>query len=308
LRNTFISVLTELAARDQRIVLLTGDLGYSVLEKYALAHPERFFNFGISEQNMTGAAAGLALSGKKVFVYSIATFATMRPFEQIRIDIGFQRANVVIVGVGAGLSYGSLGPTHHATEDVALMRSIPGMTVLCPADVIEADLSTRAAAAHDGPVYLLLGGGKGPPVHTHRPDFAIGKALLIRDGHDVTLIATGEAVAIASEAAELLAGEFSVRLLSVPCVKPIDAAAITAAGRETRLIVTVEEHSVIGGLGTAVAEVLAGCGSHAPLSRIGVQDTFFRYAGSQSFLRSAAGLTADGIAAVVRQLPHNATH
>jgi len=185
------------------------------------------------------------------------------------------------------------------------MRSIPGMVVLCPGDLVEAELTTRAAAAHSGPVYLRLGSAKGPPVHTRRPSFEIGQAITLSDGSDVTIIATGDAVGIARDAASELAGDVSVRLLSMPCLKPIDRDAIAAAAEETRCIVTVEEHNVVGGLGSAVAEILSEYRWHAPLARVGVPDVFFDVAGNQEFLRSSVGLTVSGVVGAARRLLHD---
>ncbi len=297
MRNAFIEALIELAQEDERVVLLTGDLGYSFCERFGERFPGRYYNLGISEQNLMGVAAGLALCGKKVFAYSIATFATNRPYEQVRIDIGFQHADVVIVGVGGGVAYGSYGPTHQATEDIALMRSIPGMTVLCPGDPVESRLATIAAYHHRGPAYLRLGKGKEAIVHTDAPKgITIGEALLVRAGTDVTIISTGDGLGIAVDAARRLAEHgCDARVLSMPCVKPIDRAAVLRAAHETRHIITVEEHNIIGGLGSAVAEILAESGTATPLTRIGVPDMFFELAGSQAHQRKRAGITAERI-------------
>jgi transketolase len=303
MRAAFITTLMQLAENDERIVFLTGDLGFSVLESFSTKFPNRFYNFGVSEQNMTGAAAGLALCGKKAISYSITPFVTMRPFEQVRIDIAFQKANVIIVGVGSGFSYGSLGPTHHATEDIALMRALPNMVVLCPGDPVEAALATRAAVAHDGPVYLRLGKGKEPIVHKTPPEaLVIGGSFLMRDGSDVTIISTGDGLANAAAAAEQLAKEgISARHISMPCVKPLDRRAVLKAADETRILITVEEHQVNGGLGSAVAETLAEAGVGVPLLRIGVPDRFMDHAGSQQYLRRSNGLDAQSIIDRIRK-------
>ena len=303
MRTAFITELMELAEKDERIILFTGDLGFSVLERFAEKFPKRFYNFGVSEQNMTGAAAGLALCGKKVISYSITPFVTMRPFEQVRIDIAFQKANVVVVGVGSGFSYGSLGPTHHATEDIALMRALPNMVVLCPGDPVEATLATRVAIAHNGPVYLRLGKGKEPIIHAVPPkELVIGKSFRLREGKEVTLISTGDGLALVTQAVkELVEKGVSVRQISMPCVKPLDKETVLAAARETERIITIEEHQIIGGLGSAVAEVLAEAGLATPLVRIGIPDTFMVVAGNQQYLRAACGITVERIVAAAAE-------
>jgi transketolase len=297
MRSAFIDELTAAAEHDARIVFVTGDLGYSVFEKFAERHPKKFYNLGIMEQSMMSIGAGLALCGKKAIVYSIATFATMRPYEQIRLDVAFQRANVIIVGVGAGLAYGAYGPTHHATEDVALMRSLPGMVVLCPGDPVEARLATRAALAYDGPVYLRIGKGKEKTVHAVPPaHLVIGEAIMMREGTGVTIIATGDALGTAAQAVDLLVREgVDPCFISMPCVKPLDEDAVLRAARATGHIITVEEHNIIGGLGSAVAETLASTSTGATLTRIGVPDTFIYTAGSQEYQRAVSGITPQKI-------------
>jgi len=197
MRTAFMKTLFEAAAQDRRVCLIVGDLGYSVIDEFAKAYPDQFVNAGVAEQDMTGIAAGMALSGKIVFTYSIANFATLRCLEQIRNDVCYHHANVKVVAVGGGLAYGSLGVSHHATEDLAILRALPGMTVVAPGDPIEAELATRAVIAHDGPVYLRLGKAGEPVVHTKRPEFRLGKAISIRTGRDLTLISTGGMLATA---------------------------------------------------------------------------------------------------------------
>lgn len=300
MRTTFIQTLCELAERDERIWLLCGDLGYSVLERFAERFPDRYVNMGVAEQNMMGVAAGLARSGKIVFTYSIANFPVMRCLEQIRNDIGYHTANVKIVAVGGGLAYGTSGYTHHGVEDLAVMRAMPNMTVVAPGDPIETRLATAAVAAHPGPCYLRLGKGGEPVAHTTPPDFAIGRALTLRDGSDAALFSTGAILPQVAAAAETLAGEgIGVGVVSMPTLRPLDCAAIERAGAQSRLIVTVEEHLVSGGLGSAVAEVLAEGASSARLLRLGLSD-IPHATGSQAYLRRLSGLDAEGIAAAVR--------
>ena len=306
MRTAFIETLCAMAAEDPRIWLVTGDLGYSVVEGFADSFPERFVNAGVAEQNMTGLAAGLALSGNVVFTYSIANFPTLRCLEQIRNDVCFHAANVKIVAVGGGFVYGSQGHTHHALEDLSIMRSLPGMTVLAPGDPAEARWATRAIVDRPGPCYLRLGRAGEPHVHPDgvAPDLHIGKACTVRAGSDVTLISCGGMLKDTVEAADLLSQRgVEARVLSMHTVKPLDADAVLAAARETRAIISVEEHRRVGGLGSAIAEVLApaGVGSVAFRS-VGVEGDDQPAAGSQAYLRSLSGLTSSAIAEVAFSL------
>jgi transketolase len=303
LRTAFIEALNELADEDERVCLIVGDLGYSVIEAFAQKHPNQFVNAGVSEQNMIGLAVGMALSGKVVFTYSIGNFATLRCLEQIRNDVCYHRANVKVVAVGGGLAYGNLGVTHHASEDVAIMRALPNMTVVAPGDPVEARLATRAVVEHDGPFYLRLGKAGEPVVHESVPDFALGRALMLRDGTGVTLIASGGMLATASKVAtDLAAQDISVRLLSMHTVKPIDRDAVTRAATETRYIFTLEEHSIEGGLGGAVAEVVAELDpGHAPLKRIGLRPEFNKTVGDQAYLKALHGLDEASVMKTIQQ-------
>ena len=310
MRTAFIETLCELAAKDERIWLLTGDLGFSVLERFSDRFPDRFVNAGVAEQNMTSVAAGLAQCGKIVFTYSIANFPTLRCLEQIRNDVCFHNANVKVTAVGGGLTYGTLGYTHHSVEDLAVLRSLPNMTVVAPGDPVESRLATQAIVAHSGPCYLRLGadplGEKAlqePIVHKADPAFVLGRAIPVREGKQLTLMSTGGMLKTVVEAAEELAGDgIEAAVLSLHTVKPIDQEAILAAADKTRLIMTVEEHSLVGGLGSAVAEVLA----KARLGRVafcslGLEEGPMRK-GSQQHLREQAGLTPESIAASARTL------
>jgi len=296
-RTAFIRTLNELADRDPRVCLIVGDLGYSVIEEFATRHPDQFVNAGVAEQNMIGLAAGMAMTGKIVFTYSIGNFGTLRCLEQIRNDVCYHRANVKVVAVGGGLAYGNLGVTHHASEDVAVLRALPNMTVVSPGDPIEAALATKAVTAYDGPCYLRLGKAGEPVVHEDEPRFELGRALMLRDGSDLTLIATGSMLATAAAvAARLTAKGLSVRLLSMHTIKPLDAEAVAAAATETKLIFTLEEHSIEGGLGGAVAEVLAELEpGHARLKRIGLRPEFNKVVGDQRYLKTMHGLDEDGV-------------
>ncbi|NQU75561.1 MAG: transketolase [Planctomycetes bacterium] len=291
MRTAFVETLCELAERDERIFLLTGDLGFSALEPFAERFPDRYVNAGIAEQNMTGVAAGLAMSGKVVFTYSIANFPTLRCLEQVRNDVCCHRANVKIVAVGCGCTYGSQGYTHHGVEDIGILRTLPAMTVVCPGDPVETRLATRALAQMNGPGYLRLGKAGEPVVHLRPVPFELGKAILVRDGSDVTLISTGGMLAEAVAAADqLAAGGLSARLLSMHTVKPLDKLAVLHAAEQTRAIVTVEEHSVIGGLGSAVAGLLAEAG--LPGIRFAMHalpDELRATVGSQAYYRRLIG-------------------
>jgi transketolase len=303
-RTAFIETLNELAGRDRRVCLVVGDLGYSVIEEFAQKHPNQFVNAGVAEQNMIGLAAGMALSGKIVFTYSIGNFGTLRCLEQIRNDVCYHRANVKVVTVGGGLAYGNLGVTHHASEDVAIMRALPNMLVVAPGDPAEARLATTAVVAHDGPCYLRLGKAGEPAVHEHAPAFELGRALTVRDGSDLTMIASGGMLATADKvAAELTGKGLSVRLLSMHTVKPIDRAAVISAATGTRYVFTLEEHSVEGGLGGAVAEIMAELEpGHAPLKRIGLRPEFNKTVGDQKYLKSLHGLDEDGVLKTIETL------
>ncbi|EQB64151.1 MAG: hypothetical protein RBG1_1C00001G1730 [candidate division Zixibacteria bacterium RBG-1] len=297
MRTAFIKTLFDLAKQDERINLIVGDLGYSVVEPFQKEFPSRFINAGVAEQNMTGMAAGLALSGKIVFTYSIANFPTLRCLEQIRNDICYHKANVKIVAVGGGFAYGALGMTHHATEDLAIMRSLPNMLVVAPGDPVEAKLATQAIVEHEGPCYLRLGKAGEPKIHQDKIDFKLGKAIELKYGTDITLISTGGMLFNALKAAEKLEEQgISVRLLSMHTVKPLDTEAVLKAVSETSAIFTVEEHSIIGGLGGAVAETLAESGNfQVYFRRLGIPSTFISQVGNQEYLRELFALSAEGI-------------
>ena len=297
MRKAFLDTLFQIAGKNRDVCLVVGDLGYSVVEEFAKNRPEQFLNAGIAEQNMMGVAAGLALSGKKVCVYSIANFPTLRCLEQIRNDVCYHDADVKIVSVGAGLAYASLGASHQATEDMAIMRALPNMIVVSPADPVETKHATEQILSHKGPCYLRLGKAGEPVIHRGEIDFKIGKAVTFKDGRDITIISTGAILKSCVEASELLEKNGkSVRLLSMHTVKPIDAEVICKAVKETGRILTVEEHSVVGGLGSAVAEVVARTGScNIKFASVGLNDRFSKYVGSQNYLRDVNGLSVNDI-------------
>lgn len=307
MRNAFLKTLEELAAEDGRINFLTGDLGFTVVEPFVKRFPKQFLNMGVAEQNMTGLATGMALTGKVVFTYSIANFPTLRCLEQIRNDACYHKANVKVVSVGGGLAYGALGSSHQATEDLAVMRALPGMTVVAPGDPIETAHATRAVAAHDGPCYLRLGKAGEPVVHEGEIDFRLGRALTVREGRDLTVISIGGMLKSCADAIAALAKEgVKVRLLSMHTLKPFDAEAVLKAAAETGGILTVEEHSSVGGLGSATSEVLARSGLQTSFRSVSLPDAFCREIGSHEYLRRFNGLTVENIAATAGEMARRA--
>lgn len=301
MRNTFVNTLVELAKKDRDIELVTGDLGFGVLKPFWEQFPDQFVNAGIAEQNMTTVAAGMALEGKTVFTYSIGNFPTLRCLEQIRNDCAYHGANVKIVCVGGGFVYGALGMSHQATEDIAVMRALPGVAVLCPGDLVEAAEATKAIAAYPGTCYMRLGRGGERRIHDRIDHFEIGKALPIHGGERVAIFSTGAIFDEVSDAEAILAQHgIHPAVWTFPTVKPIDRETIAVAAGGFDLIVTVEEHNTVGGFGGAVAEVLAELPSpRARLLRIGLHDVYSKLVGSQEYLRSRYGLDAAGIAAQV---------
>jgi len=301
-RQAYGEVLVELGANNKDLVVMDADLSKSTMTVgFSKAFPERFFNMGIAEQNMYGVAAGLAASGKTVVASTFAMFATGRAFEIIRNSIGYPHLNVKICATHAGVTVGEDGASHQAIEDIALMRSIPGMTVLNPSDGVSAKKAVEAAVAMDGPVYVRLGRAAVPFVYDEDMDFEIGKGLTVKEGGDVTIIATGIMVNEAIQAAEKLEAEgISARIIDIHTIKPIDEEIIIKAAKETKGIVTAEEHSVIGGLGSAVAEVTAK-NAPAKIKMIGIQDRFGQ-SGKPDQLMKEYGLTADDIVAACKEI------
>ena len=294
MRDTFVKTLIGLAEKDKDIELITGDLGFGVLKPFWEKLPDQFTNAGIAEQNMTTVAAGMALEGKTVFTYSIGNFPTLRCLEQVRNDCAYHHANVNIVCVGGGFVYGSLGMSHHATEDIAVMRSLPGVTVVCPGDLVEAAEATKAITKYPGTCYLRLGRGGEKQVHTEIPNFRIGKAIRIKEGEKIAVFSTGAILDEVTDAvAELERKGISVEQYSFPTVKPLDQRVILDCSNRFGKIVTVEEHNITGGFGSAVAEVMAENPTRAQLVRIGINDEYCTIVGSQKYLRDQYGFSAD---------------
>jgi transketolase len=296
-RSAFFTTLLELAEQDERIHLVVGDLGFGVVEPFARRFPGRFLNAGVAEQNMTGVAAGLALCGKIVFTYSIGNFSTLRCLEQIRNDVCYHHADVKIVSVGGGFAYGALGMTHHAVEDLAMMRVLPGMVVVAPGDPFEVEQATRAVVAQPGPCYVRLGRVGEPRIHGPSAVFKLGRAIRVREGRALTLITTGGLLETGVQVAERLeAAGIDARVVSMHTLKPLDEAEVVSAAAETGAIATLEEHSVIGGLGSAVAEILAESGgARGRLKRFGAASAFTDEVGSQEYMRAMHGLSPSAV-------------
>lgn len=296
MRDTFVKTLIEIAKEDKNVNLITGDLGFGVLKPYWEQLPEQFINAGIAEQNMTGIAAGMACEGKTVYTYSIGNFPTLRCLEQIRNDCAYHNANVKVVCVGGGFVYGSLGMSHHATEDIAIMRSLPDVVVMAPGDLVEAEEATKAINKHNGTCYLRLGRGGEKRIHDKITNFEIGKAIKIKDGNKVAIFSTGGILDQAMLATEKL-NEYgiSTALYSFPTVKPIDKNTILELAKKCDVIVTVEEHNIVAGFGSAVAEVMVEEVTRARLIKIGLNDTYSTIVGSQEYLRETYGISSENI-------------
>jgi len=301
MRNAFADEITKLGREDSRVVLLSGDIGNKLFDKFKECAEPRFMNCGVAEGNMMSVASGMALSGLRPFVYTITPFTTTRCFEQIRVGVCYHRAPVTIVGTGSGLSYAELGPTHHSLEDLAILRTLPGMTVFAPCDEIELRLGLRAALAQDGPVYMRIGKKGEPVVHKTPPAFGFGKAITVRAGTDVCLISAGTIISEILAAADRLArAGVSARVESMHTVKPLDTALLADAFGGYPLVAVAEEHGRLGGLGGAIAEWRAaqepGHGTIARMLTFGTPDEFMHEVGTQDYARRKFGLSAEHIA------------
>ena len=298
MRDHFIKKLCEIAKVDPRIMLVTGDLGFKVFDEYRKHYPRQFINAGVAEQNMTGLATGLAMDGRIVFTYSIANFPTLRCLEQIRNGACYHEANVKIVAVGGGFSYGALGISHHATEDLAILRSLPEITVMSPCGFWETREATVAAVNTPGTCYLRLDKSAGDDTPIKKGErFRVGKARVLREGSDCAVIVTGGILEEVWHASRMLEAKgISVRIVSVHTLKPFDKEAILNTCLEIRRIITVEEHTIYGGLGSAVAETLLDYSIHPDVFlRIGLEAGFSSIVGSQKYLRKRYSLDADSI-------------
>lgn len=289
MRKTFINTLIDLARKDKDIVLITPDMGFSVLEPFFEEFPERSINCGIAEQNSISLASGLSLAGKKPYVYTIIPFLVERAFEQVRLDVAYMNTNVKLIGIGAGFTYGAAGATHHAIEDLSLMRTLPNMTVCCPGDNNEAEQLVRQSIETKGPMYIRIGRHNRGIFDNN--NIEIGKASVIKEGKDIAVISTSNMLPDAASYCKKLEAEGrNPYFISLHTVKPIDKTIIEKLINDGVEIHTLEEHSIIGGLGSAVAEVIAESGKGVKFKRIGIPDTFSHYIGSQKFIKKQFGL------------------
>lgn len=300
MRTVFNKTLIKIAEKDPRIHLVLADIGYGEIEGFARKFPDRYYNCGVMEQQMTGAACGIAMEGGIAVTYSIANFPTLRCLEQIRNDVCYHNANVKIVNIGGGVSYGALGVSHHSTEDIAILRALPNMVVVVPCDNKEAEAATYAAFEYEGPLFYRCGYKNESDIHNGDVaslNFKLGKAITVEEGTDCTVIFCGPIGYEAKKAvAAARAKGINCRLISMHTIKPIDKEAIVKAAKETGKIITVEEHNLSGGLGSAVAEVLMdeGC-TNVKMKRMALPDVNVHEVGSQQWLREYYHLTAPHI-------------
>lgn len=303
MRNAFAKTMEDLGSRMDKLVLLSGDIGNRLFDNYKSSYPDRFYNCGVAEANMIGLASGLAMTGFRPVVYTITPFTTTRVMEQIRIDICYHELPVVIVGAGSGLSYASLGPTHHSCEDIAILRTLPGISILAPGDPLEVRASVKAALKIDGPVYIRIGKKGEPFVHTDEPDLSIGDSLTIRKGSDVCLLSVGVLLPMAMKVAEKLSlVGVSVCVVSVISIKPLNTTLLDDVFSTFTLVATMEEHGLVGGYGSAVAEWLVDNKVSLPrLVRFGTKDAFINETSSTDYARELMGLTVENISSVIKE-------
>ena len=303
MRQVTIEAAHKIMQSNPKSYFLVGDLGYHAVEAIEQEFPNRFINVGIAEQDMIGIAAGLALNGNKVFVYSIIPFLTMRPFEQIRNDLCYQNLDVVLIGAGGGFAYGVLGPTHFALEDIAIMRSLPNITIFSPADETEAVLQMNLAKHIKGPIYIRTGGRTAPKIFDKRYDLKLGKGKIMCEGEDVWIIATGPILGEAIEAAkEFAKKKIKIGVVNMHTLKPFDKKLVASISGKSNLIATLEEHFIAGGLGSLVAEVMAEDHGTARLIRMGVDDRFMKeVATTDKYARKILGLDAMGIIQKIKE-------
>lgn len=306
MKKALINTICNLMQEHTNIYMFTADLGYGIMNRILEEHPDRFINVGICEQNLISTAAGMALEGNIVFTYSIGNFPTLRCLEQIRNDVAYHRANVKIVAVGGGFAYGNLGMSHHATEDIAVMRAIPGMTILSPADCYETQKAVKLAVQIDGPVYLRL--GRGGEKDVNHQTYNIEKPMVIKStklilgAPQIAILGTGSTVSEIEKVVDMLDGKYNISAYSVAQIKPIDKKTILKICDKNDFVLTVEEHNIIGGVGSAIAELIAENDVKAKIIRIGMNDEFTHVVGSPTYLRKYYGIDSEGIIRSIRQL------
>jgi len=297
MRNAFAAELSSLAEKNKDICLLMGDIGNRLFNDFKANFMDRFLNCGVAEANMIGMAAGMALTGLRPIVYTITPFITTRCYEQIRVDLCYLHLPVILVGVGSGLCYASGGPTHHSCEDIAIMRVLPNMTVICPGDIHEVRAALNGALTRKGPVYIRLGKKNEPVVHKTPPDFKIGKGIVINKGRDVCLLSTGNILPLAIELAEKLnRNSISSQVVSMHTVKPMDYDVLSEIFSKFEVVATLEEHSILGGFGSCVSEWMTKENIQGVrLLNFGTSDIFMNVCGNQEFARQYFGLTSEKI-------------
>jgi transketolase len=299
MRQTCINMVYELAKQDPRVVFVGSDLGVGTLKQFKAEMPDRYYMEGVSEQAIVGLCAGLAMEGKVVYFNTIATFITRRCYEQVVIDLCLHNVPVRLIGSGGGMVYAPLGPTHLAIEDIAIFRALPNMTVVAPADANEMRRFMNVSVNHPGPIYIRLGKGGDPIVTSDEQQFAIGKTYRLRDGDDALILSTGIGAKTALDAAATLPG---VGVIHVPTIKPLDADAILAAVAKAKVVVTIEEHTLPGGFGSAIAELILEAGLKPRFKRIGIPDVFPDQYGSQASLMERYNITANNLTRTIQGL------
>ena len=301
MRNAFASEIKNLAGENRQVVLLSGDIGNNLFNSYKEVFPDRFFNCGVAEANMASVAAGMAMSGLQPVTYTIAPFNTSRCYEQIKIDICYHNLPVVVVGVGGGLSYAGLGATHHSFEDIAIMRTLPNMHIMCPADSVEVRLCLKQALVLKKPVYLRLGKKNEPVIHENVPDLKFGRGLVVKEGQDVCLLSCGNIMPVALGAAsELEQNGVSSKVVSMHTVKPLDHHLLKEIFSQFKIVITIEEHSLVGGFGSSVAEwVVDHHIGKSDILRFGIKDEFVHRSGNQENARQANGLSVNQIVTTI---------
>lgn len=297
MRVAVVNEIYKLMKKNKNIYFLIGDLGYTAVEQIEKDFPDRFINVGVAEQNMLGIAAGLALSRKKVYVYSVISFLIMRSYEQIRDDICYHNLDVTVLGVGGGMSYGYLSSTHFALEDIAIMRVLPNMSIFSPADEIEASLGIKALEKYKYPLYIRIGKRREPIIYKKRYEFTFGRGKILRRGSDITIFSTGPLIDEVIKAVDTLekTTKLKITLVNLHTLKPLDKQLILKCSLGKKIVFSIEEHYKNGGLGSAIAEILIKQANSPRLKIIGVPNSFIKELGSQSYLRKRLGLNAEGI-------------